>query len=1361
MKNLARQTGKPEKRRFLFKESAFLRLTPCKTSTASSLCIALWMLLGMTLAVLAQESRDPGLLFEANFNAYGIDADFSKGDGKCSDFPAPDLQLRMFPGVAGKGNALNLANSECCKYKMPGNFDPRQGTVSLWISPQNWNISEEPWQVIFHAEQKDYKLQIFKVWPGYIIAQYFYDSDPGKAKPYSGSAQIRVNPEEWGAGRWHKLDYVWNENGSKLYLDGILLPTKMHLIDGDKPVPPSRPDYQFPEIVKFPEPAANGWFTLGVPPAWQKRKEINPDHRTGIDEVKIYNRMLNAAEIRAGYEKFYPPAEKTENVKLNLLTVPQTSGITLDGKIDESEWQDAAMAPIVNSVHNAAQIIPARVSIKTDGQFLYAAFRQEIACKQAEHQEADGQLWEDDSFELHLQAPDKRSYQFIINGNGAIFDQSNLEAKWQSGIKGAAFQGENFWTVELAIPVAAFGGMENLTKGDWSANFCASFNDPITRKKNYTQWSNTLAGEFGPSARIKFSSQPNIYRLERIGDFNAGRLDLAMTATPKTSEAIGAATIKAEGWPDQKYPDNIVNQKWQRTLNPGAQTLTLEVTSGRNELFFYEQTFVVNRPLEIKHDADPSSGVIKVDLDFSNAGSAAARALSDVGITGNAMLLNAAGEQMSKADFTSRRQVSQVDLPLPKDLPQGEYVIQVKTTGPDTSFSSEIPFRMPDTASYRLKIALDHTIPPPWIPIQKVSETKYKVLDREYEFDGQSPFPKQIVSRGENMISQAPQLKIDLGSGAQPPEWGKSEVKKVYPDRVDLAGSGKIGGLTIEWTGQLHFDGMYLFHFELKPAGTEKINQMTMNWSVPAAHAKFFLNPLYVPWKDNRAESNLQPNAQRKDNVLWLSGDEKGLLWWGESDANWVNKPEENPIVAVRNPDSVEATLKIISLPVELKQPAAYTMAFMGTPSRRPPEEFRASNNAMGWGRSKGINIEIFSYGTFADRKYPDDLTWNFSFAPQYPEEFDKKLKEDLAIGISKPLVYCMPGFISNWSADYDYLGRSGENLPGHPESGIKLGRPWTTYKYCGKMAGSMVADLYAYNLDQLLKNHPDCGGLYYDCASVEYCSNPRHGCGGVDAFGKHFISSEALGLREIYLRTYKVAKKHGSNKAIMSHSHIQFNPMVHAFSDYFLPGENTFHLMVANAEHGYCEGVPLEAYQSDYNWRNKGVSVTMLAQTGRAAALVPALKKFSNEYSNDPKYACSALAAFLVHDFNVCAAYIDYKTVEKWWTIKSAVNLGKAKDYHGYWVSDAVKSSSPKVLAGWYEWDQPLPYSRMLVISNFSREDQPAALKLDRKALGIKGKSVKYYDIWNEGKELSKADLATAQIKGNNFLLIGIKEVE
>ena len=44
--------------------------------------------------------------------------------------------------------------------------------------------------------------------------------------------------------------------------------------------------------------------------------------------------------------------------------------------------------------------------------------------------------------------------------------------------------------------------------------------------------------------------------------------------------------------------------------------------------------------------------------------------------------------------------------------------------------------------------------------MKKVDRTRFRVLDREYVF-GAGPFPEQIVSRGQKLLTAAPELKID------------------------------------------------------------------------------------------------------------------------------------------------------------------------------------------------------------------------------------------------------------------------------------------------------------------------------------------------------------------------------------------------------------------------------------------------------------------------------------------------------------------------------------------------------------------------------------------------------------------------
>ena len=71
---------------------------------------------------------DKDLLFQADFDQYSVNASIGKGSTQCTSFTNPDLQLRMFPGVGSKGNAINLNNRENCTYPATGNFNSACGT---------------------------------------------------------------------------------------------------------------------------------------------------------------------------------------------------------------------------------------------------------------------------------------------------------------------------------------------------------------------------------------------------------------------------------------------------------------------------------------------------------------------------------------------------------------------------------------------------------------------------------------------------------------------------------------------------------------------------------------------------------------------------------------------------------------------------------------------------------------------------------------------------------------------------------------------------------------------------------------------------------------------------------------------------------------------------------------------------------------------------------------------------------------------------------------------------------------------------------------------------------------------------------
>lgn len=103
--------------------------------------------------------------------------------------------------------------------------------------------------------------------------------------------------------------------------------------------------------------------------------------------------------------------------------------------------------------------MPAQVLIKQDAEKLMIG--AEITG--GEHANVSGSdlvdIWRDDSFEVHILTSDKKRYQFILNSRGAmydatvdrsdgVYDQSRLNASWNSGAVHAAKKENGKWSLE-------------------------------------------------------------------------------------------------------------------------------------------------------------------------------------------------------------------------------------------------------------------------------------------------------------------------------------------------------------------------------------------------------------------------------------------------------------------------------------------------------------------------------------------------------------------------------------------------------------------------------------------------------------------------------------------------------------------------------------------------------------------------------------------------------------------------------------------------------------------------------------------------------------------------------------------------
>lgn len=153
--------------------------------------------------------------------------------------------------------------------------------------------------------------------------------------------------------------------------------------------------------------------------------------------------------------------------------------VQIDGRLDEMSWVEDPRIPMVDATTGAAAGLETWFQLGTDGEYLYfSAWCEEpdmdsLAISAAGPDNMN--VWRDDAVSLVLVADDEFHYHFTFNPAAAYVDQDRtvpgLEGiRWQSDLEAATFKGENFWSVEVRIPLASIS--ENLpsTSAPWRIN---------------------------------------------------------------------------------------------------------------------------------------------------------------------------------------------------------------------------------------------------------------------------------------------------------------------------------------------------------------------------------------------------------------------------------------------------------------------------------------------------------------------------------------------------------------------------------------------------------------------------------------------------------------------------------------------------------------------------------------------------------------------------------------------------------------------------------------------------------------------------------------------------------------------------
>ncbi|MCF6175653.1 MAG: LamG domain-containing protein [Victivallaceae bacterium] len=257
--------------------------------------IILTVLMLAGISVLAE----PKLIFHAPF-----DTDFTaKIHGKTA--PGKHTQKVVFeslsrllqPGVKDKAALIGKIG------KNPGDFfsitypgeniiNTKQGTISFWVKPVDWQATDHNFHIFFEASGKDSFLVIYKYFDNRDLF-FLYGAKKAKSRKERAYTIARKNIRNWKLNQWHFITCTWNEQKIWLYLDGLVVDTK--------PVatPPRTP---------FP------WVKIGGSKSWKTLMD-----KTLIDDVKIFDAPLSAQQVAAlyGSYKFSKPMLNNAPLKIS------------------------------------------------------------------------------------------------------------------------------------------------------------------------------------------------------------------------------------------------------------------------------------------------------------------------------------------------------------------------------------------------------------------------------------------------------------------------------------------------------------------------------------------------------------------------------------------------------------------------------------------------------------------------------------------------------------------------------------------------------------------------------------------------------------------------------------------------------------------------------------------------------------------------------------------------------------------------------------------------------------------------------------------------------------------------------------
>lgn len=667
-----------------------------------------------------------------------------------------------------------------------------------------------------------------------------------------------------------------------------------------------------------------------------------------------------------------------------------------------------------------------------------------------------------------------------------------------------------------------------------------------------------------------------------------------------------------------------------------------------------------------------------------------------------------------------------------------------------------------DRPKVGMKALNPDTVLPPWTPVT-IKDSIVSVWSRNYDFSGTS-LVNAIDANGGQLLAAPLKIEIKVDGKAGMLTFNQPEIKQQAKGRIVLKrDSGEFNGVKASMEYAVEYDGMVFCKLILLPAG-KKIDSLVLSVPYAKENAEFIhyvgaptaYESQDLPKNSNSRALDGKPGIIYKSSFktnVWIGNNNRGLLWFAESEQCWWPKDRDNMIEAVRKADgSVDLNLNLASaeIPYGDRKELVYEFGLMATPVKPLPARWRGMTVTAQYDEYKGDkrgNYLVY---------WPNE--WRFMMLDPDPvralnvDKVRAKISKDLTEGRK---------IVPYWTRlHYPTKDETNENKVSNDALAIQ--NKWSTEP--GRPGGgsqqmyrascnSEWADYLVWCTDEWAKIMGHADGIYMDETQPIPNTSAISGGGYDDFNGARRATFEALGSRNLIKRITYLAWMRNNKELPWSIAHCSathtmqnlsmYTAMLigeHIHSGYFI--KNPEYLPPENDRlYYYSYALPMDRLRTECYWKQWGAVMIWLPELNNQ-------KNIIKNIITNPTATRDMLSRVMQADMLVWPLFCNSDEVHKTWAFRKEFGVADSGvTFTPYWENNSIISDTKDVVAGYYRNGN----KTLILISNLNRTEKEVTFTLK----DINAKKVKNAETGAEIK--LDNDVIKIKILRNDYIALGV----